>query len=133
MIAVARDDRGKKLATAHLTGGDPYSFTAPILAWAARKAAAEGVRPAGALGLVEAFGPGSLESGWHTAQPARSTGAGQSPRSPDRRACGNKGFTERGATVQNRAPGPGLGEQPRAVQDREMVTDRAGGEPEAAG
>ena len=46
----------------HLTGGDPYSFTAPILAWAAGKAAADGVRPAGALGPVEAFGADALES-----------------------------------------------------------------------
>jgi len=45
----------------HLTGGDPYSFTAPILAWAAGKAVADGVRPAGALGPVEAFGADILE------------------------------------------------------------------------
>ncbi len=63
VVAVAADARGRKLATVHLTGGDPYSFTAPMLAWAAGKAAAEGVRPAGALGPVEAFGAGSLESG----------------------------------------------------------------------
>jgi hypothetical protein len=46
----------------HLTGGDPYSFTAPVLAWAAGKAAADGVRPAGALGPVEAFRADTLES-----------------------------------------------------------------------
>jgi short subunit dehydrogenase-like uncharacterized protein len=62
VIAVAGDARGRKLAAVHLTGADPYSFTAPILAWAAGKAAAQGVRPAGALGPVEAFGLGSLES-----------------------------------------------------------------------
>ena len=54
--------RRRKLATVHLTGGDPYSFTAPMLAWAAGKAAAEGVRPAGALGPVEAFGADALQS-----------------------------------------------------------------------
>ena len=53
---------GQTLATVRLTGGDPYSFTAQILAWAAGQAAAEGVRPAGALGPVEAFGVGALES-----------------------------------------------------------------------
>ncbi len=53
---------GKELAAVHLTGGDPYSFTAAMLAWAAGKAAADGVRPAGALGPVEAFGVDSLES-----------------------------------------------------------------------
>jgi hypothetical protein len=58
VVAVASDASGRELATVHLTGGDPYSFTAPILAWAAGKAAAEGVRPAGALGPVEAFGAG---------------------------------------------------------------------------
>jgi hypothetical protein len=47
---------------AHLTGGDPYSFTAPMLAWAAGRAVTQGVQPAGALGPVEAFGLGSLES-----------------------------------------------------------------------
>jgi short subunit dehydrogenase-like uncharacterized protein len=62
VVAVARDADDQELAMAHLTGGDPYSFTAPILAWAAGQAAAAGVRPAGALGPVEAFGLGSLES-----------------------------------------------------------------------
>jgi short subunit dehydrogenase-like uncharacterized protein len=62
VVAVAGDASGKELATVHLTGGDPYSFTAQILAWAAGKAAADGVRPAGALGPVEAFGVAALES-----------------------------------------------------------------------
>jgi short subunit dehydrogenase-like uncharacterized protein len=61
VVAVARDPDGKDLAVVHLTGGDPYAFTAPILAWAAGQAAAGGVRPAGALGPVEAFGPDILE------------------------------------------------------------------------
>jgi short subunit dehydrogenase-like uncharacterized protein len=62
VVAVASDAGGRKLAAVHLTGGDPYSFTAPVLAWAAGTAAAQGVRPAGALGPVEAFGLDSLES-----------------------------------------------------------------------
>ena len=62
VVAVASDASGRELAVMHLTGGDTYSFTAPILAWAAGKAAAERVRPAGALGPVEAFGAGPLES-----------------------------------------------------------------------
>ena len=61
VVAVARDPSGKDLAVVHLTGGDPYSFTAAILAWAAGQAAVGGVRPAGALGPVEAFGAGILE------------------------------------------------------------------------
>jgi short subunit dehydrogenase-like uncharacterized protein len=63
VIAEARDASGRKLATVHLTGGDPYSFTAPMLAWAAARAAGGGVRPAGALGPAEAFGAGDLENG----------------------------------------------------------------------
>jgi len=62
VVAVASDASGATLATARLTGGDPYSFTAPMLAWAARKAAADGVQPAGALGPVEAFGLRGLEA-----------------------------------------------------------------------
>jgi hypothetical protein len=61
VVAVAVDASGTELAAIHLTGGDPYSFTARILAWGAAKAAADGVRPAGALGPVEAFGADALE------------------------------------------------------------------------
>jgi short subunit dehydrogenase-like uncharacterized protein len=61
VVAVAADGRDRHLATVHLTGGDPYSFTATVLAWAAGRAAAHGVRPAGALGPAEAFGLTSLE------------------------------------------------------------------------
>ena len=61
VVAVARDPSGRDLAAVHLTGGDPYTFTAAMLAWAAGKAAADGVHPAGALGPVEAFGADILE------------------------------------------------------------------------
>lgn len=74
VAAVAGDASGGTLAAVHLTGGDPYSFTAPTLAWAAGRAAAQGVRPSGALGPVEAFGLDSLESacadaGFHRERP----------------------------------------------------------------
>jgi short subunit dehydrogenase-like uncharacterized protein len=62
VVAVARDASGSELATVTLVGGDPYSFTASILAWAAVKAASDGVRPPGALGPVEAFGTDLLET-----------------------------------------------------------------------
>jgi len=62
VVAVTGDAGGAKLSVAHLTGGDPYSFTAPMLAWAAGQAAAQGVQSAGALGPVEAFGLDSLET-----------------------------------------------------------------------
>jgi short subunit dehydrogenase-like uncharacterized protein len=62
VVAVAGDASGATLAVVHLAGGDPYSFTAAVLSWAAGRAAAQGVRPAGALGPVEAFGLDSLET-----------------------------------------------------------------------
>jgi short subunit dehydrogenase-like uncharacterized protein len=62
VVAVAADAGGKRLSTVHLTGGDPYSFTALMLAWAAGTAAAHGLEPAGALGPVEAFGLAGLET-----------------------------------------------------------------------
>lgn len=62
VAAMASDASGRTLATVHLAGGDPYAFTASLLAWAAGRAAGQGVRPAGALGPVEAFGLGRLES-----------------------------------------------------------------------
>jgi len=62
VVAVAGDASGEKLSVVHLSGRDPYSFTAPMLAWAAGKALADGVRPAGALGPVEAFGLRNLEA-----------------------------------------------------------------------
>ncbi len=63
VVAVAADSSDHELAVVHLTGGDPYSFTAGILAWAACQAAGQFPRPAGALGPIEAFGADALESG----------------------------------------------------------------------
>jgi hypothetical protein len=74
VVAVAADARGRRLATVHLTGGDPYSFTASVLAWAAGRAAAQGVQPAGALGPAEAFGVTSLEGACAEAGFHRKTG-----------------------------------------------------------
>jgi short subunit dehydrogenase-like uncharacterized protein len=62
VVAEAADADGRHLVTVHLVGRDPYSFTAHMLAWAASTAAAQGVRPSGALGPAEAFGLASLES-----------------------------------------------------------------------
>jgi hypothetical protein len=62
VVAEAANANGRTLAKAHLVGGDPYSFTAPFLAWAATQAATQSMRPAGSLGPVEAFGPDALES-----------------------------------------------------------------------
>jgi hypothetical protein len=51
------------LAEVALTGADGYAFTAGFLAWAARRAAAEGVRVTGAAGPLEAFGLDAVVAG----------------------------------------------------------------------
>ena len=68
VVAVAGDARGTELATVRLTGGDPYSFTAPMLAWAAARAA-----------------------GTASGRPARSARPRPSG-SPTLRACASAGF-----------------------------------------
>jgi short subunit dehydrogenase-like uncharacterized protein len=80
VVAEASDANGTTLAAVRLWGADPYSFTAPILAWAAGRAAADGVQPAGALGPVEAFGLEPLEAacasaGFHRQPAAANPGA----------------------------------------------------------
>jgi len=62
VVAVAADAAGRDLASVHLAGGDPYSFTASILAWAAGRAAAQGIPVTGAIGPTEPFGLAGLES-----------------------------------------------------------------------
>jgi short subunit dehydrogenase-like uncharacterized protein len=61
--AIAYDAEDRPVAEVHLSGVDGYAFTANFLAWAARRAASEGVEGAGALGPVEAFGLETLERG----------------------------------------------------------------------
>jgi len=63
VVAQAFDAAGTRLAEATLVGPDPYALTAGLLAWAARRAAHEGVRARGALGPLEAFGLEALERG----------------------------------------------------------------------
>jgi len=79
VVAIAADAHGATLSVVHLTGGDPYSFTAPMLAFGASHAAAQGVQGAGALGPVEAFGLGNLEA-----------------------ACANAGFRREAAVLASR-------------------------------
>jgi short subunit dehydrogenase-like uncharacterized protein len=62
-VAEAYDTAGEKLSEVHLSGGEPYALTAGILAWAARRAAGEGVDGTGPLGPLEAFGLRALEAG----------------------------------------------------------------------
>jgi short subunit dehydrogenase-like uncharacterized protein len=63
IVAEAFDAGGNKLAEAHLTGVDGYSFTGDILAWGAERAATGGLRGVGALGPVDGFGLEALETG----------------------------------------------------------------------
>jgi short subunit dehydrogenase-like uncharacterized protein len=63
VAAEAYDAGGAKLAEVHLSGAEPYAFTADFLAWAAGRAAGQGVEGTGALGPVQAFGLRALEDG----------------------------------------------------------------------
>ena len=63
VVAEAYDAAGERLAEVHLSGTEPYALTAGTLAWAARRAAGEGVDGTGALGPLEAFGLRALEAG----------------------------------------------------------------------
>jgi short subunit dehydrogenase-like uncharacterized protein len=77
IVAEAYDAAGDRLAEVHLSGGEPYALTAGTLAWAARRAAGEGVDDTGALGPLEAFGLRALEEGCREAGLERtSTAAG---------------------------------------------------------
>jgi short subunit dehydrogenase-like uncharacterized protein len=63
IVAVASDESGRSLAEVHLEGIDGYTFTAAMLAWGAVRAAEGGLRGAGALGPVDAFGLDALRDG----------------------------------------------------------------------
>ena len=63
IAAIAYDAGGEPLAEVHLAGADAYDFTARFLAWAARRAAADGVAVTGAAGPLQAFGRTALEAG----------------------------------------------------------------------
>jgi short subunit dehydrogenase-like uncharacterized protein len=63
VVAEAYDAGGTRLAEVQLSGGEPYTLTAGIIAWAARRAAGQGVDGTGALGPVQAFGLRALEDG----------------------------------------------------------------------
>jgi short subunit dehydrogenase-like uncharacterized protein len=63
IVALATDAEGRELARVQLRGPDPYTLTARLLAWGARRAAADGLAATGALGPVDAFGLDALEAG----------------------------------------------------------------------
>jgi short subunit dehydrogenase-like uncharacterized protein len=63
VTAVASNAAGAPLATVHVEGANGYDFTADMLAWAADRASDGGLRGAGALGPVEAYGLDALREG----------------------------------------------------------------------
>jgi short subunit dehydrogenase-like uncharacterized protein len=73
VVAEAQDAAGRALATVVLEGGNPYDFTAGMLAWGAHAAAAGRTAGQGALGPVEAFGLDALEEGARSSGIARRT------------------------------------------------------------
>ncbi|MDF3283825.1 saccharopine dehydrogenase NADP-binding domain-containing protein [Gordonia sp. N1V] len=63
IVAEALDANGAVLASTTLTGVDPYTFTASILAWGAAQALSGALRAVGALGPVDGFGLEELTAG----------------------------------------------------------------------
>jgi short subunit dehydrogenase-like uncharacterized protein len=76
IAAIAYDHAGAELAEVHVAGADAYDFTARFLAWAARRAAEDGVAAAGAVGPLEAFGLEALQAGCAEAGIVRADGDG---------------------------------------------------------
>jgi hypothetical protein len=73
IVAVAYDAEGALLTDVHLSGGDPYEFTANALSWAACQLSRH-MAETGALGPVSAFGLSEVEAGCAMAGIARVTG-----------------------------------------------------------
>jgi short subunit dehydrogenase-like uncharacterized protein len=71
VAAIAYDHAGAELGEVHVAGADAYDFTARVLAWAARRAAEDGVAATGAVGPLQAFGLEALEAGCAEAGIAR--------------------------------------------------------------
>jgi short subunit dehydrogenase-like uncharacterized protein len=63
IVAEACDGTGRVIGRAHLAGVNGYDFTAGMLAWGARAAAAGRLQGTGALGPVAAFGLEALSEG----------------------------------------------------------------------
>ncbi|MEA2249446.1 MAG: hypothetical protein QOH46_3975, partial [Solirubrobacteraceae bacterium] len=56
IVATAHDKDGRQIGATRLDGPDPYDFTASFMAWAAQRAAAQGVDGTGALSPLLAYG-----------------------------------------------------------------------------
>jgi short subunit dehydrogenase-like uncharacterized protein len=79
IVAIAYDASGRALSEARLEGIDAYTFTGRILAWAAERAAAGGLKGTGALGPVDGFGLEELVAGCAEAGIAEEGAAGGQP------------------------------------------------------
>ena len=86
IVAIAYDAAGRELSEVHLKGLDGYTFTGRMLAWAADRAAAAGLKGTGALGPVDAFGLDELVAGAAEAGIAEDGGPTQ-PQPPGRVAA----------------------------------------------
>jgi hypothetical protein len=73
-VAITYDATDLPLAEVHLSGTDPYDFTARLLSWGARQVIDGGTSGTGAIGPVEAFGLGGLLAGCAEAGIARVSG-----------------------------------------------------------
>ena len=62
-VAEVRDAAGSVVSRVELVGPEAYGLTAGLLAWAATRAAEQGVHGTGALGPVQAFGLDELTAG----------------------------------------------------------------------
>jgi short subunit dehydrogenase-like uncharacterized protein len=62
IVGAAYDAGGRQLSEVHLDGVNGYDFTAEMLAWAARRVAAGGLKGTGALGPADGFGVGRLSA-----------------------------------------------------------------------
>ena len=76
IVGMAYDAAGRMLSEVHLTGVDAYSFSGRMLAWAADRAAAGGLKGTGALGPVDGFGLEELVAGVAVAGIAEEGGPG---------------------------------------------------------
>jgi short subunit dehydrogenase-like uncharacterized protein len=79
IVGIAYDAAGRILSEVHLTGIDAYTFSGRILAWAAGRAAAGGLKGTGALGPVDGFGLEELVAGVAEAGIAEAGGPESAP------------------------------------------------------
>ena len=63
IVGIAYDAAGRPLSEVHLKGVDGYTFTGAMLAWAAERVAAGGLKGTGALGPADGFGLEALVEG----------------------------------------------------------------------